>query len=653
MTRRLKPFICLYAAIILIVIWKPPACASDFTLHYEVHVVDPSRHLVHIKAQFNNFPERSACLKLHSYYDGDRLIELENVKARTSDGSAVETVRDDRCYQVSNGSARDFTVEYDLSMNQKNLGYMGYLCESYLLSNSGWTFLIPEGITASEYRVLFRLPSRWMAVTPWKQTGGLYVEKDFRLFIEATYGCGEFVIAERNISGTTVKIAMDSHFDAGFRDSVSKGCFQIFGYVKSLFGAAGPGSHLSILAKAREPMPAEWQYLNENGLSQGEAVDSRYWTYYQYSHRIFHTFNCFYPLGMNIEPLWFLEGTNEYYGALSFMDLHFEPPLGRIAYKYNSIYKKDKARYDGPTDGSERLPGEFEHEQYLYYHKGALVSFMLDREIEKATKGRKSMKDLLRTLYEEHGQFRNGSVTNTTIIRKLSEITGKDFSAFFRDYLIGTRSLDLDDLLKDSDGDGICDAAEAMLKTDPDSRDTDGDAAVDGLEYRYGTDPLDAASKPDLPLYIDGFSYDWSRMPYQKLTGLQGNNLSVISEVNYTRINDYDYILLRTGHPAIKDSTLRYYANIDIDSDRIGEVQVAAVYGSYGDTSRFRKDWSNRDMKPLDDLKGPQSAVSTDIEFRIPVSLVNNVKDLNISFGIWDTKSGKALESTDWLKLSF
>jgi len=376
-------FVLLLAAIVLCSV-KHLACSPGFIAHYEVQVVDPSRHLVHIKARFSSFPDESARLKLHSYYNGDQLIELEHVMAHASDGRALDTVRDDRYYQVSNGSSRDFTIDYDLTMNQKNLGYMGYLCESYLLSNAGWTFIVPEGVTAHEYRVTFRVPSRWTVVTPWQQNGDCFVEKDFRLFIEAAYGCGEFDIMERNVSGTKVKIAMDRRFDTAFRDSVSKGCFGIFGYIKSLFGAAGPQSHLSVLVKATEPMPAEWQYVNENGLSQGEAVDSRYLTYYQYGHRIFHTYNSFYPLGMTIDPLWFMEGTNEYYGVLSLLDIQFDPPLGRLSYKYHTVYKREKAQYDGPIDGSDRLPGEFEHEQYLYYHKGALVSFMLDKEIQAA-----------------------------------------------------------------------------------------------------------------------------------------------------------------------------------------------------------------------------------------------------------------------------
>jgi hypothetical protein len=43
----------------------------------------------------------------------------------------------------------------------------------------------------------------------------------------------------------------------------------------------------------------------------------------------------------------------------------------------------------------------------------------------------------------------------------------------------------------DTDGDGLCDEAEAIVGTAPDNRDTDGDGVLDGAEVRAGTNPAD------------------------------------------------------------------------------------------------------------------------------------------------------------------
>ena len=48
----------------------------------------------------------------------------------------------------------------------------------------------------------------------------------------------------------------------------------------------------------------------------------------------------------------------------------------------------------------------------------------------------------------------------------------------------------------DSDGDGLLDAEEAALGSDPAAADTDGDGYDDGAEVASNTDPLDADDKP-------------------------------------------------------------------------------------------------------------------------------------------------------------
>jgi hypothetical protein len=51
----------------------------------------------------------------------------------------------------------------------------------------------------------------------------------------------------------------------------------------------------------------------------------------------------------------------------------------------------------------------------------------------------------------------------------------------------------------DTDGDGLTNAQEVQIGTDPTNPDTDGDTYVDGLEVLFGSDPLDPKSIPVLP----------------------------------------------------------------------------------------------------------------------------------------------------------
>lgn len=58
------------------------------------------------------------------------------------------------------------------------------------------------------------------------------------------------------------------------------------------------------------------------------------------------------------------------------------------------------------------------------------------------------------------------------------------------------RVLGLSGTATDSDGDGLSDAFEAQIGTDPFNPDTDGDGVNDSAEYSYGSDPRNPASTP-------------------------------------------------------------------------------------------------------------------------------------------------------------
>jgi len=71
------------------------------------------------------------------------------------------------------------------------------------------------------------------------------------------------------------------------------------------------------------------------------------------------------------------------------------------------------------------------------------------------------------------------------------------------------------DPLLDSDGDGLTDAEEAELGTDPLLEDSDGDGFTDGEEVEVGTGPLDFLDHP----YYGGWERDDCRFDVQATDG--------------------------------------------------------------------------------------------------------------------------------------
>jgi len=66
----------------------------------------------------------------------------------------------------------------------------------------------------------------------------------------------------------------------------------------------------------------------------------------------------------------------------------------------------------------------------------------------------------------------------------------------------------------DSDGDGLSDAREKALGTDPEAEDSDGDGVLDGLEVELGTNPL--RSDTDGDGFLDGTEVERGSDPIDK-----------------------------------------------------------------------------------------------------------------------------------------
>tara|TARA_B100001109_G_C18863075_1_gene475147 strand:- start:338 stop:2050 length:1713 start_codon:yes stop_codon:yes gene_type:complete len=79
------------------------------------------------------------------------------------------------------------------------------------------------------------------------------------------------------------------------------------------------------------------------------------------------------------------------------------------------------------------------------YTEGALITFMLDIEVRKATENRKSFDDVLRSFYHNFYQKGKG-ISEQDYKQEVERIAGKNLDAFFEAYVNGTAPID--DLLK-------------------------------------------------------------------------------------------------------------------------------------------------------------------------------------------------------------
>jgi len=231
------------------------------------------------------------------------------------------------------------------------------------------------------------------------------------------------------------------------------------------------------------------------------------------SHEYFHTWNIkrikpevFVDYDLTAEnytrQLWFFEGITNYYDELMLVRTRLIEPLayleivaehiGRV-HQHAGRLKQSVA--ESSFDAWVKFYRQDENSPNAtvsYYEKGALVGMALDLLIRRHTAGTRSLDDVMRALWNEHGKTGRGVAEDG--VQKIAErIAGVSLDEFFAYAVYGTRDLDFAPLLDPL-------AIELSWKMSAQAL-PDEPAAV-ALGARVGSDPNGDAKL--LLLYDDG-----------------------------------------------------------------------------------------------------------------------------------------------------
>ena len=397
---------------------------------------------------------------------------------------------------ISPGNSEEVIVSYEIAFKHKSSsGYLGAVLDNLLCGALEATFIVPWPSSLSYFpfrkgdiKIKFNTPSSLNIYTPWDFDGVYYYvwhQASFHLGITGTYysfmsdsfAVGEFWEHSESVNGLNFVVIVSKlipNLEQSDIDKIydlSKDCLE---YMNNVWGKS-IGTKYLITYLPYHP-DGNMIFVSEASASQGFTLLYEHgtpnfgaWLVHQMGHR----WDGFYPFVLNMDTgdfsyYNFREGGTVYYEIKAGANIGYYRPIESEIRQYETIRGTPR---DKPIALVHHGSGNPDDET-IYYRKSPLVYYLLDKEIQTKTNHRKSLDDVSKGIYLEHGVYPGHTnplrLTMTKYIEMVNNITGYDFHSFFDYYYYSVGDININsDLTSDPDGNGLTVYEEVLLNYRP------------------------------------------------------------------------------------------------------------------------------------------------------------------------------------------
>lgn len=445
--------------------------AQKSTILFYISMERPTEHTFHVTMQCNGFHSGSLDLKLPVWTPGyyqrlDFANYIVNFRVADSRGKDLKWEKiSGNTWRVNNSES--IILDYDVK-TLRSFVATPYLDgdRAYLLPAG--LFLFPAGRIQHPVTIVIRPYDDWNNIATGLDSvkGKRYTY--FASNYDVLYDCPLLVGHLEEFPPFWVKGILHRFiaYKAGDFDRTAfmNDLKKIVETATSLMGDI-PYKHYTFIGIG--PGAGGIEHLNSttvsfNGSGQ-TSPQTRVRTYFFLAHEYFHNYNVKrirpielgpfdYDSGSRTKMLWVSEGLSVYYeylivkraglcseeevlNALRSNIMAYEDKPGRL---YQSL---EQASYETWTDGPFGRTGDDVNKTISYYDKGPVVGMLLDFKIRHETKNKKSLDDVMRTLYKEFYQQKKRGFTENEFKEVAERIAGVSLAEVFS-YTSTVKNLD-------------------------------------------------------------------------------------------------------------------------------------------------------------------------------------------------------------------
>lgn len=447
---------------------------SQVKVGFEVSFKEPQAHYVEMEMTISGLAKDYVDVKMPVWAPGSYLVRefaksVEDFSA-TAGGKPVkfEKVRKNawRVYSAKSNSIKIKYRVYGFEVSVRT----PFIDESHAFLSSTGIFMYPDGLLKLPSTVKVIPFKGWSKVStglePVAGQAFTYTASDFDVLFDSPIEVGNQEVFDFMASGVKHEVAMygGGNYD---KERLKVDMAKVIEQATAIYGE-NPNKHYTFIVHNFERGGGGLEHLNSTVLGASRNAYNTPEGYLGFlnlvAHEYFHLWNVKRMRPVALGPfdydnenyttsLWVAEGFTSYYENKLMLRAGFIDPktfvdglVTAVASVTNTpgakVQSAAESSYDAWIKGYR--PNENSNNTGVsYYSKGEVVGLLMDLEIAQATKGTKSLDDVMKAMYLQGKALKRG-YTDAEFKAMVEKVSGKSFTDFWAKYVNGTHPVEYD-----------------------------------------------------------------------------------------------------------------------------------------------------------------------------------------------------------------
>ena len=455
--------------VLFVIILFSMTAKSQVKVSFEISFIEPQAHYVEVEMNISGLIKDYVDVKMPVWAPGSYLVrEFSKSVEGFSATSGTKTVRFDKvrknAWRIYSAKASNIKVKYRVYAFETSVR-TAFVDESHAFLSSTGIFMYPDGLIKLPSTVTIKPYKTWSKVsTGLEPVAGkpfTYTAANFDILFDSPLEVGNQDIFDFTAAGVRHEVAMygGGNYD---KEKLKIDMAKVVEQATAIYGE-NPNKHYTFIVHNFSTGGGGLEHLNSTVLGAskgGYATEKGYKGFLELvAHEYHHLWNVKRLRPVALGPfdydnenyttnLWVAEGFTSYFENKIMLRAGFKTTLEtaqalvtNIATVSNTPGSKVQSAAEASYDAwiKNYRPNENSGNTSIsYYSKGEVIGTLLDLEIANATKGARSLNDVMHDMYEAYYKKLGRGYTDAEFKAMVEKVSGISFTNFWKKYVNGT-----------------------------------------------------------------------------------------------------------------------------------------------------------------------------------------------------------------------